>query len=153
MGYVREWNKAFGQAAAKKGRLAQDTIYYNIIEVLQRHYDFVGYNLDLYYEKWSKGHMVFDVDILVVIKDIVFMVEVISTPELEYVDQILKKAVKFRKFYPEHNDKQVIPIYASLMFDDEIIDYATKKGLYLVAYIDWEYMDIINFDKVKKRSM
>jgi hypothetical protein len=152
MGYVREWNKAFGEVAAKKGRLAQDIIYYNIIEVLQRHYDFKGYDLSLYSEKWGKDGKEFDIDIRVVIKDIVFMVEVISTPELEYVDQILEKAIQFGDFYPEHNDKQVIPIYASLMFDDEIIDYATKKGLYLVAYKEWEYMDIINFDKVKRNS-
>jgi len=53
-------------------------------------------------------------------------------------------------YFPEYKDKELIPIFASLVFDDNLIKYASRKGLYLMAYREWDYMDIINFDMVKK---
>ena len=54
--------------------------------------------------------------------------------------------------FPEYEDKQVIPIFAGIVFPDEIVKYATKKGLYVMAYREWEYMDILNFDEMKGNS-
>ena len=78
------------------------------------------------------------------------MIEVRSNPDQQYVDEIIKKASKLLEFFPEYKDKELIPIYASLVFEDNVTKYASKKSLYLMAYREWEYMDIINFDKVKR---
>jgi hypothetical protein len=88
--------------------------------------------------------------VLAVCEDKVFMIEVRSTPKVSYVDEILEKVPLFKKFYPEYEDKEVIPIFAGIVFPENIVQYATKKGLYIMAYREWEYMDIINFDELGK---
>ena len=78
------------------------------------------------------------------------MIEVRATPRVNYVDEILEKVPLFKNFYPEYADKEVIPIFASIVFPEHITQYATKKGLYVMAYREWEYMDIMNFDEIGK---
>jgi hypothetical protein len=92
----------------------------------------------------------YEVDVLVICGDKVFMLEVRSTPKVEYVDEIIEKATHFKRFFPEYADKELIVIYGSIVFPENVIKYASKKGLYLMAYREWEYMDIVNFDKVKR---
>jgi hypothetical protein len=73
-----------------------------------------------------------------------------STPKVEYVDEILMKASQFKKFLPEYENKELMPIFGSIVFPENVIKYASKKGVYLMAYREWEYMDIVNFDEVKR---
>jgi len=94
----------------------------------------------------------FEVDVLAVCEDKVFMIEVRATPRVNYVDEILEKVPLFKKFYPEYQDKEVIPIFASIIFPEHILQYAARKGLYVMAYKEWEYMDIINFNEVSRLS-
>jgi hypothetical protein len=101
-------------------------------------------------EKWTKDGESFMVNIIQVCEDKVFVIMVDLYPDQESVDQMLEKIGHFGDFFPEYKDKELIPIYASLVFEDNVIKYASKKGLYLMAYREWEYMDIINFDKVKR---
>jgi hypothetical protein len=68
----------------------------------------------------------FEVDVLAVCEDKVFMIEVRATPRVDYVKDILGKVPLFKKFYPEYEDKEVIPIFASIVFPDHIIQYATR---------------------------
>ncbi len=49
---------------------------------------------------------------------------------------------------PEYGDKRLIPIFASLRFDENMIQLATEEKIYLLAYREWEYMDFLNFDKL-----
>ncbi len=64
-------------------------------------------------------------------------------------EQILKKVEKFKTFFPEYKDKEIIPIYASTIFPDKVVNHATRNNLYVMAYREWEYMDILNFDEIK----
>jgi len=102
------------------------------------------------YRKRFKNGRDFEVDVLVICEDKVFMIEVRSNPEQRDVNEVIKKSSKFMDYFPEYKDKELIPIFASLVFDDNLIKYASRKGLYLMAYREWDYMDIINFDMVKK---
>jgi hypothetical protein len=78
--------------------------------------------------------------------------EVKSTPKSEHVEEILEKVKDFKRFFPEYKDKQVVPIFAGIVFSDEIVKYATKKDLYIMAYREWEYMDIINFNEIERKK-
>jgi hypothetical protein len=53
-------------------------------------------------------------------------------------------------FFPEHEGKTLVPIFGSVIFPDHILKYATRKGLYVMAYREWDYVDILNFDEVNQ---
>ena len=149
----KQMNKQWGELANKMGTIAEDLVYPAVRPVLEKYFDCMILDKGLRIERKTKdGSRGIEVDVIAVSVDKVFMIEVRSKPTNDYVNEVLGKTKKFREFFPEYNDKELIPILASLVFQDDVINYANKKRLYLMAYREWEYMDIINFDKVKRRG-
>ena len=138
-----------GSACTENGTLDEDLVYPAVRPVVSKYFMCDPISKSIRNLK-RKGGDSFEVDVLAVCDDKVFMIEVRSTPRVNYVDEILEKVSLFKKFFPEYEDKEVIPIFASITFPDNIIQYATRKGLYVMAYREWEYMDIINFDEIDK---
>ena len=91
-------------------------------------------------------------DAISVSDDHVFLVEAKSSPKEQYLYEFIENIEKFRKLFPEYGDKRLIPIFASLRFDEKMIQLATDKKIYLLAYREWEYMDFLNFDKLDKKQ-
>ena len=145
----RSMNKQWGALANKMGTLVEDLIAPATGAVVEKYFGCEPLIRTERYRKRLKNGNDFEVDVLVVCEEKVFMIEVRSNPDQQYVNEIIKKAAKFMDFFPEYKDKELTPIFASLIFEDNLIKYATKKGLYLMAYREWDYMDIINFDAVK----
>jgi len=145
----RSINKQWGALANKMGTLVEDLIAPATGAVIEKYFGCEPLIRTERYRKRLKKGDDFEVDVLVVCEEKVFMIEVRSNPDQQYVNEIIKKAAKFMDFFPEYKDKELTPIFASLIFEDNLIKYATKKGLYLMAYREWDYMDIINFDAVK----
>jgi hypothetical protein len=145
----RENNKQLGALAKKMGTIDEDLVAPATRPVMQKYFGCEPIDRTIRFTRRSGGES-FEVDVLVVCETQVFMIEVKSTPRSEHVEEILEKVKVFRNFFPEYEDKQVIPIFAGIVFSDEIVKYASRKGLYVMAYREWEYMDIINFDEVTK---
>jgi hypothetical protein len=145
----KEMNKQWAFLAKKMGTLDEDLVSPAVRPVISKYFgcDPVSRAIRNLVRKDGDS---FEVDVLAVCEDKVFMIEVRSTPKVNYVDEILEKVSLFKKFYPEYEDKEVIPIFASIIFPENIVQYATRKGLYVMAYREWEYMDIINFDELGK---
>ena len=147
----KEMNKQWAALAKKMGTLDEDLVSPAVRPIINKYFGCDPIKRSIR-ELVRKDGESFEVDVLAVCEDKVFMIEVRATPRVNYVDEILEKADLFKKFYPEYEDKEVIPIFASITFPDNIVQYATKKGLYVMAYKEWEYMDIINFDEVSKKQ-
>jgi len=147
----RKVNKQLGEMSNKMGTMDEDLISPAVRPVLNKYFNCDPTDKAIRCLRRIGGES-FEVDVLAACKDKVFMIEVRSSPRSEYVREILRKATKFKKYFPEHKDKELIAIFASLTFPENVIKYATGKGLYLMAYREWEYMDIINFDEVKAIS-
>jgi hypothetical protein len=145
----KEMNKQWAFLAKKMGTLDEDLVSPAVRPVISKNFGCEPIDKSIRNLRRKNGDS-FEVDVLAVCEDKVFMIEVRSTPKVDYVDEILRKVPLFKKFYPEYADKEVIPIFASIIFPDNIVQYATKKGLYIMAYREWEYMDIINFDELGK---
>ena len=145
----KEMNKQWAALAKKMGTLDEDLVSPAVRPVISKYFgcDPIKRSIRNLIRKDGDS---FEVDVLAVCEDKVFMIEVRSTPKVNYVDEILEKGTLFKKFYPEYEDKEVIPIFASIVFPENIVQYATRKGLYVMAYREWEYMDIINFDELGK---
>lgn len=146
----REMNKKWGELANKMGTIDEDLIAPAVRPVLSKYFDCEPGIRTIRYKKRVNGKE-FEVDVLVVCENKVFMIEVKSSPRTEYVEQILDKSGLFREFCPEYNDKELIPIFAGVVFDENVIQHATQKGLYVMAYREWDYVDILNFDEIKNR--
>ncbi len=63
-----------------------------------------------------------------------------------------EKMKRFREFFPEYKDKKPIHIFTSLSIDDNFVNMLSKEGIYAMTYREWDYMDILNFDKVNKKK-
>jgi len=57
---------------------------------------------------------------------------------------------RFREFAPEYKNKELIPIFASVYLPVSLVKLCSWEGFYAMSYREWDYMDILNFDKVKK---
>ena len=145
----KEMNKQWAALAKKMGTLDEDLVSPAVRPVISKYFKCDPIDRSIRNLRRKDGDS-FEVDVLVVCKDKVFIIEVRSTPRVNYVDEILEKVPLFKEFYPEYEDKEVIPIFASITFPENIVQYATRKRLYVMAYREWEYMDIINFDEVGK---
>lgn len=88
-------------------------------------------------------------DIVAADKDRVYVVEVKSTPDRWGINKFIARIPVFRQLFPEYDDKELVPIFGSLSFPDDLIDYASKKGIYVLAYREWESLNILNFDAVR----
>ena len=56
------------------------------------------------------------------------------------------------KIFEEFKGKEIVPILASLRIAEDILNRLTKEKIYGMAYREWEYMDILNFEKLKDRG-
>jgi len=142
-------NKRWGEISNKMGTLVEDIISPASRPVIRQYFECEPvFKSDNILKK--KDGEEYEIDILLACTEKVFMIEVKSTPRLNHVDGFLEKSKRFSEFYPEYNDKELILILAGLTFPENVIDYASKMGIYVMAYKEWEYMDILNFDKVKR---
>jgi hypothetical protein len=147
----KNMNRQWAELAKKMGTLDEDLVSPAVRPMIRQYFGCDPIKRSIR-ELVRKDGDSFEVDVLAVCENKVFMIEVRATPRVNYVDEILEKVPLFRKFYPEYQDKEVIPIFASIIFPEHIIQYATRKGLYVMAYREWEYMDIINFNEVSRLS-
>ncbi|GEM_PF-3847537 len=47
-------------------------------------------------------------------------------------------------------NKKITLIFVSLYIDEKFVDLLTEAGIYAMAYREWEYMDILNFDELSR---
>lgn len=149
--FKKEMNKNWGHLANKMGTLIEDIILPGTRPALKKYFnstvDFIGTHIKKHIkESGLKGEF----DVMATDEDRVFLVEVKSSPDKEKIDNFKNKVIpRFRKLFPEHDSKTIIPLMGSLRFDEDILSYATSKGIYALGYREWEFLDILNFDEVK----
>jgi len=89
--------------------------------------------------------------VIAVSDEYVFLVEAKSSPKKQYLYEFIENIEIFRKLFPEYGDKRLIPVFASLRFEENMIQLATDEKIYLLAYREWEYMDFLNFDGLAEK--
>lgn len=146
----RKMNKRWGEISNKLGTIIEDIIYPALRPLIRQYFNceplYMGMNI-----KKRKGDIKDEFDAIVECENMVFLVEVKATPKIEYIDMFVQKKInKFKNLFTEYKSKALIPIFASLRFEEDIIDYLTKLSIYAMAYREWEYMDLLNFDKLTK---
>jgi len=138
-----EWNKKWGELARKMGTIAEDIIATGTEMAIKKRF-----NTDVKYlyvrAKGKIGALRDEFDIIVETDDNkVFMIEVKSTPRSSDIKDIIEKLKRFKKIFPKYEGKVIIPVFASLYIPENIINCATKKGVYVMG-LKGEFVEFLN---------
>ena len=149
IGNHKQINKEWGNLARKMGTIVEDIIAPAVRPAVRKYFgeDVVYFAINIR-KKIKSLNLAGEFDVVAVGEKRVFLVESKSTPKEQYLDDFLDNVGKFRKLFPEYADMPIIPIFGSLRFEDRFIQMATCRGIYLLAYREWDYMDILNFDEI-----
>jgi hypothetical protein len=143
----RKMNKKWGEISNKMGTIVEDIIAPAVRPAVNKYFNCDPYDMSIR-RKIRRDNLEDEFDVIAVCEDKVFLVEVKSTPKANYVLEFKDKIERFKKLFPEFEHKKVIPIFASLMIPENIVNLCTKQNYYALAYREWDYMDILNFDKL-----
>ncbi|PMP64003.1 MAG: hypothetical protein C0198_00590 [Sulfurihydrogenibium sp.] len=148
----RNMNKQWGELSNKMGTIVEDIIFPATEPVLTKYFncDLTELSMNI---KRKKNGLKDEFDVVAVSKPCktVFLIEVKATLRVEYINEFKDKKInRFRELFSEYSDYKLIPIIASLRIEDDILNYLTKNRIYAMAYREWDYMDILNFDELSK---
>jgi len=138
-------NKEWSALAKKMGTIIEDLIAPALRPTLSKYF---GCEVTMEGQRIfrRKNGEDYEIDAIAGCENKIFMIEARSTPKVEDVKEIKEKSKRFFEFFPEHKDKELIVIFGSITFPENVIKYASKKGIYVLAWREWQYMDILNFD-------
>ncbi|GAB4419833.1 MAG: hypothetical protein OHK0032_15700 [Thermodesulfovibrionales bacterium] len=145
----RKMNKRWGEISNKLGTIVEDIIYPALMPVIKQYFQCEPINMSMNIRR-RKGELKDEYDAIVECEDKVFLVEVKATPKREYIDEFREEKIeRFKALFPEYKEKELILIFASLRLEEDIVDYLTTNRIYAMAYREWEYMDILNFERME----
>lgn len=144
----RKWRKEWSNIAKKMGTIVEDLIAPALRPVLEKYFE-CSVTMEGQRQFRRKNGQDYEIDAIAGCDDKIFMVEVRSTPRINYVDEIVEKKEKFFEFFPEYKGKKLIVIFGGITFPDNVINHASKNNIYVMAWREWEYMDILNFNDVQ----
>lgn len=148
----RRFNKELGRIANKMGTLVEDIFYPGVKPLLSQYFgitspDFLGNRII----KRRNGRER-EFDIIAIHDKKVFLFEIKATPRLQYALEFAEKGrAEFYEFFPEFRDYELYLFFGSLVLEDQIISLLTKHGVYALAFREWEYLDILNFEEVSSK--
>ena len=146
----RRMNKRWGELSNKMGTIVEDLVYPAINPLLARYFDLEPIETAIRVRR-KKGPLSGEFDALAICEDRVFFFEVKASPRKEYIEEFLNRQIPlFRNLFPEHANKKVIPIFVALRFEDPLVKECTSCGVYAMAYREWDYMDLLNFEDLKQ---
>ncbi|BAP54667.1 hypothetical protein THII_0370 [Thioploca ingrica] len=142
----QHWNKRWGELAQKMGTIAEDIVAPNLPRIARVHFgcqdleDFMVRRKVKNKQDPSKRR---EFDVIAVCADKVLINETKSTPSVEAINDFINALAEVTDYFPEYQGKTIIPIFASLYLDDDLVNYLTKKRIYALAMGD-ETMELLN---------
>ena len=152
-GFKSEMARKWGDLANRLGTLAEDIVAPNLIPAARKYFNCQGEPLDFMPRRVrahsrEKGHSR-EFDAIVVFEDTVILSETKSTPRSEYVRDFVQVIHEFYDYFPELTGKKLIPVFASLNVEENIIKQATKNKIYVMA-LRGDTMEILNYNEVQE---
>ncbi|MCR4737745.1 MAG: hypothetical protein K5846_06250 [Bacteroidales bacterium] len=90
-----------------------------------------------------------EVDLLLIDTTQAIAVEVKTDCRKKDVDRFLEKMPRFKKFFPEYNDKEVFVATAALKYDKDAMQYAQEKGLLVISTADGDFFTLNPFNRAR----
>ncbi|MFN0015258.1 MAG: hypothetical protein ACKVU2_11990 [Saprospiraceae bacterium] len=149
----RDMNKQWGELANKMGTLVEDIIAPAIRPAIEKYFkEEVTYRAVNVRKKDTALNLRGEFDIVATTASAVFLVETKSSPKVAHLQEFQNEVIpRFRKLFPEYKNLKLVPVFASLRFEDSFLPQATEAGVYLLAYREWDYMDLLNFEALQSK--
>ena len=143
-------NKKWGDLANKMGTIVEDIIEPSMNSVIKKYFNIEVTESTIHLKKKIKSLVLQgEYDIVAVGENKVFVVEVKSTPDKKKLLHFKNNSLpKFKKLFPQYKDLELIPLFGGIRLDPELIEFATKEKIFTIAYREWDYVDILNFDEL-----
>src|SRR3990172_3665830 len=144
----KKMNKQWGELANKWGTIVEDIVAPSVKEIAEKYFgcteteDFMIRRFKQNTKDKSKSR---EFDVIAVCPEKVLVIEVKSTPKIDYINNFIATIQEVFDYFPEYAEKKLIPIFSSLNIPDNIVKYLTQNKLYAMATGD-ELMEIVNFD-------
>jgi hypothetical protein len=145
---VKRINKQWGELANRLGTLVEDIVLPAVRPVIRKYFKCEP-ELLMANVKRKKGEKREEFDVIAVCENETFLIEVKSKLKPEHAELIKRKAESFKELFPEYSKGKLNLILASLNVDEGVVRALTKEGIYVMAYREWEYFDILNFEEVR----
>ncbi len=149
---TRKLNKHLGGLANKMGRLVEDIISPAFPELLEKYWNCSQPDDYAERRKMRKGEHTEEFDLFVRCskEKKIFIVETKSSPKVQHIDELLEKKERFEKvFGGDYEGYEVEVVFGVLNAGEDLLRYASRRGVYVMAFKSWDYVDILNFDEVE----
>ena len=149
----RKLNQRLGEISDKMGTIVEDIIYPAARPLISRYFNVEIDDVDISsnIDRKNRNKEREEFDIIASTDDNVFLIEVKSTMRDMYIAKFKDKIKRFPDFFPEYSSKTLIPVIASLSMKPNTVNQLTRNKICAMAYREWDYMDMLNFDKLNKK--
>lgn len=145
----RRMNKRWGEISNKLGTLVEDIVAPAIDPMIEKYFGMEPIETSIRIRR-RKGNLKAEFDAIAICEHCVFLFEVKSTPRKDYIKEFLELQIpRFRQLYPEFESKRLYPVFASLRIEQPEVDFCTENGIYAMAYREWDYMDLLNYEELE----
>ncbi|MFN3638158.1 MAG: hypothetical protein ACK4XY_06805 [Chloroherpetonaceae bacterium] len=149
---IKENNKQWGALANKLGTIVEDLIYPASRPVIQSVFGVTLQHLSMRVIR-RKENLREEFDVVACSEKQVFLIEVKSKPRFDYLSDFVDRKIDvFRQLFPEYASLTLVPIFASISIPDDFVQTATNRRVFVMAYREWEYMDILNAKELLSQS-
>ncbi|MCO6475015.1 MAG: hypothetical protein J5I94_00270, partial [Phaeodactylibacter sp.] len=147
----RNMNKQWGELANKMGTLVEDIVAPAVTPAIGKYFREEVLDIMIHRRKHDKQKgLKGEFDVVALTNTSVYLVDSKMSPNEEKLLAFKNKVIpRFRQLFPEYKKLQLVPIFAALRFDQELIELGTKEKVYMLAYREWDYMDILNFEALR----
>ena len=146
----QEMNEKWGDLVNRLGTLVEDIVAPNIPRIAKEVFGWSDIE-DLMVRRKVRNKRERskrqEFDVIAVGEEQIIINETKSRPEIEDVDAFIDLLAEVKDYFPEHADKTIIPIFASLYMDESLVRYLTRRKIYAMMMGEMT-MRIVNFQQV-----
>ncbi len=145
----KRMNRQWGDIANRLGTVVEDIVAPNIPGIAKRyfHADIDDLMVRRKRRKPKDKKFIREFDIIATWDNFVLLNETKPYARPEYVQDFIQILGEFTEYFPEYENKKIIPVFSTLYLDDNIIQMLTDNNIYAMGMSD-DSMDLYNAERV-----
>jgi hypothetical protein len=138
---VKEVSTSIGKLGNRLGDFIEDALRPAVVRLFQER----GIDVHEVHQniRSNRGNEGIEIDLLVVNDTEIVAVECKSNLNVDDVNEHLERLAKLKRLLPTYADKRVLGAVASMVIEDNVAQYAFRKGLFLIGQ-SGEHLEIRN---------
>lgn len=138
---IKELTSSVGKLGNRLGEFIEDAVRPAVVRLFQqRGIDVHEVHQNISAQRGGEG---VEVDLLVVNNNVIVAVECKSNLSVDDVNDHLQRLDKLKKLLPAYADKRLLGAMAAMVINDNVAQYAYRKGLFVIGQ-NGEHLEIRN---------